>query len=267
MIDIKFCDGYEVGDTDSLHGTMNGVPYDIFCMKEEDYVMKIMSTYGSNTPPMRERLKAKRTKANGEKVVFEYIEPVANHFDYRHCVDDNNHLRHMRPSIEETWKTHRWALRVFAFFIAVSEVNAFLCFRHWVWGKSDRMYFHKFRRGLAMECLQNLFDEDDGVVDNNLEQRRSPRQATVDNHRLEKAPTYCTKWTVREGWIKNCASAYQQACCNTRCGTQCRTFCACDPGVFLCSGCHVLHVHHVLSGGLANEITPTRTKKRQLKMD
>jgi hypothetical protein len=33
---------------------------------------------------------------------FEYIEPIANHFDYQHCVDDNNHLRHMRPSAEET---------------------------------------------------------------------------------------------------------------------------------------------------------------------
>ena len=47
-IDAHFADK-EVGDTDSLHGTLEGVPYDIFCMKEPPYVMKIMSTYCSLT--------------------------------------------------------------------------------------------------------------------------------------------------------------------------------------------------------------------------
>jgi hypothetical protein len=98
-------------------------------------VMKIMATYGSECPPMRQRIKARRKIASGATFEFEYIEPIANHFDYRHCVDDNNHLRHMRPSIEEIWKTHRWVLRVLAFFLAVSEVNAFLCFRYFVWNK------------------------------------------------------------------------------------------------------------------------------------
>ena len=35
----------EVRDCDSLHGTMNGIPYIIFCMKEPDHVMKVMSIY------------------------------------------------------------------------------------------------------------------------------------------------------------------------------------------------------------------------------
>ena len=33
-------------DCDSLHGVLDGIPYDIFSMKELDYVMKVMSTYG-----------------------------------------------------------------------------------------------------------------------------------------------------------------------------------------------------------------------------
>ena len=37
-----------MGDTDSLHGILDGVSYDIFCMKEPDYVMKIMATYGGS---------------------------------------------------------------------------------------------------------------------------------------------------------------------------------------------------------------------------
>jgi hypothetical protein len=100
MIDLKFCEGYEVGATHVLHGEIDDTPYDNFCMKEEDYVMKIISTYSSNCPAMREGMKARRTKADGTKVEIKYIEPIANHFDYRHCVDDNNHLRHMQPSIE-----------------------------------------------------------------------------------------------------------------------------------------------------------------------
>ena len=45
MIDAHFT-GMEVGSTDSYRGTLMDTQYDIFCMKESDYVMKIMSTYG-----------------------------------------------------------------------------------------------------------------------------------------------------------------------------------------------------------------------------
>jgi hypothetical protein len=241
MIDLKFCYGYEVGKTDVLHGILDGISYDIFCMKEEDYVMKIMATYGSNCPPMRQRVKARRTIVNGTKVVFEYIDPIANHFDYRHCVDDNNHLQHMRPSIEETWKTHRWVLRVLAFFLPVSEVNAFLCFRYYVWNKLNRMYFHAFRRALSIEMMHNTFHEDNGVEDSNQEPRRSPRQTTANNHELTSAPQNCTRWNVREGWIQNCKNPYQQVCYSTGFATQNRTICSCDPGTFYCSAYHVLH--------------------------
>jgi hypothetical protein len=40
-------DGKEVGDYNSLPGTLEGVPYDQFVMKDAGYTMKIMSTYGS----------------------------------------------------------------------------------------------------------------------------------------------------------------------------------------------------------------------------
>jgi hypothetical protein len=54
MIDLKFCGWYDAGDTDVLHGMIDDTLYDIFCMKEEDYVMKIMAKYGSNCPPIRD---------------------------------------------------------------------------------------------------------------------------------------------------------------------------------------------------------------------
>jgi hypothetical protein len=40
-------------------------------MKEEDYVMKIMVTYGSECPPMRQRIKARRKIASGATFEFE----------------------------------------------------------------------------------------------------------------------------------------------------------------------------------------------------
>eukprot|EP00957_Ditylum_brightwellii_P040679 3079075-Ditylum_brightwellii.AAC.1 len=36
----------EVGSTESLYGVLDGMPYDIFCVKEPDYIMKVMSMYG-----------------------------------------------------------------------------------------------------------------------------------------------------------------------------------------------------------------------------
>jgi hypothetical protein len=155
-------------------------------------------------------------------------------------------------------------LRALAFFLAVLEVNAFLCFRYFVWNKLNRMYFHAFRRALS-----NTFDEDDGVEDSSQEPRRSPRQTTANNHELTSAPKNCTRWNLREGWIANCKNPYQQVRCSTGCATQTRTFCSCDPGTFYCSPCHVLHVHHVLSGGSSSstEIKHTRIKKRHFNME
>ena len=39
----------EVGHCDALVGKMNGVPFHVHAMKEPDYVMMLMSTYGTLT--------------------------------------------------------------------------------------------------------------------------------------------------------------------------------------------------------------------------
>ena len=43
----------EVGDTDSWAGLLDNVPFDIYSMKEPDYVMLLMSTYGMNSRDSR----------------------------------------------------------------------------------------------------------------------------------------------------------------------------------------------------------------------
>ena len=39
----------EVGNADSWAGQLDDVPFHVFAMKEPDYVMSLMSTYGTNS--------------------------------------------------------------------------------------------------------------------------------------------------------------------------------------------------------------------------
>ena len=39
----------EVGDADSWPAQLDDVPFHVFAMKEPDYVMSLMSTYGTNS--------------------------------------------------------------------------------------------------------------------------------------------------------------------------------------------------------------------------
>ena len=46
---IQYFADKEVGHCDALVGKMNGVPFHVHVMKEPDYVMMLMSTYGTLT--------------------------------------------------------------------------------------------------------------------------------------------------------------------------------------------------------------------------
>ena len=71
-------------------------------------------------------LKAATLDINDSTLMFKYPEVVYNHYKYRHMVDDCNARRQSPISLEESWSTRRWANRVFAFILGVSEVNAML---------------------------------------------------------------------------------------------------------------------------------------------
>ena len=58
----------EVGDRDSLHGMLDGVAYDIFCMKEPDYVMKIMATYCGLTVKDGQKESRRKYETDGEMI-------------------------------------------------------------------------------------------------------------------------------------------------------------------------------------------------------
>ena len=80
-----------VGDCNSWKGSMEEVPLHVYAMKEPDYVMSLMSTYGINQHSGKETTcDWVDGSGNGQKNKFNYPEVVGNHFLYQHSVDDHN---------------------------------------------------------------------------------------------------------------------------------------------------------------------------------
>ena len=75
-------------------------------MKEPDYMMKLISTYGTNELQLDHPAKRKYLQ-DGKEVTkdFHYPEVVSNHFNYHHTVDNHNNKRHSPICFEYVWAT------------------------------------------------------------------------------------------------------------------------------------------------------------------
>ena len=230
----------QVGECDSLKGTLDGVPYDLFTLKEPDYTMKLMSTYGGLIVPKNQKISKRVWKERGETktTTFQYTEPFANHFYFRHAVDDHNNLRHGLPSIESTIVTHHWPLRVFTFLLAVTEVNIFKAFSYFVWSDDQvPASLVKFRRRLA-----NAFIHNEYLKTERPRSTKSTRNKRKLEHTLVTAPCNASKF-VGGRWKKTSRAKYQQFVCRgENCKKQVRTYCACMVGHWLCKECHLEHI-------------------------
>jgi hypothetical protein len=102
-----------VGTQTALPGVLDDVRFHVFCLKEQEYTMMIMSTYGT----MEEKSETIRSIAGVNKT-FKYTEVFHNHFKGRHSVDDNNKTRMHPIALEETWQTTCWENRIFVFLLA-----------------------------------------------------------------------------------------------------------------------------------------------------
>ena len=98
--------------------------FHIVGMKEPDYVMMIMTTYG--TLGEFGDGKKRHYMVNGVKHVtmFRYPEVVYNHYCYWDVIDNHNSYRMHALSMEEIWMTMRWPNRGFCFLLAITMVNA-----------------------------------------------------------------------------------------------------------------------------------------------
>ena len=147
-------EGKPIGSVDCLRGILNNEPYNVFCMKEPDYVVKFMSTHGSLTYYPGEK---ENVRVVGDKIYkFKYAKPFSDHYKYRHMVDDHNNLRHSSPSLEDIWTTHRWTNRVFAFLLAITEVNLYLWLCYTIWNNQSNPTptLHQFRKNLPFLLLK-----------------------------------------------------------------------------------------------------------------
>ena len=73
---------------------MEGVLYNLWAMKEPDYLMKMMATGGSLIVDDSCRSTSRCWIEGGDQArkEFTYTPPFDNHFQYRHTVDDHNNL-------------------------------------------------------------------------------------------------------------------------------------------------------------------------------
>ena len=225
-------DDKEVGTCDALQGTLDYVPFHIFAMKEPNYVMSLMATYGTLRPEGKE--KKREFVHEGKKKIrtFLYPEVVSNYFGARDKVDSHNSLRMHPLSLEETWKTRRWALRVLQFLLAVTEVNVKLVMEN-LYG-ATKMSQQEFRKKFSNELINNPYLEEEKKQEALRQSRREMNPA----HEIKSLEPFTT---FAGTTFAKCKTRYIQLQC-TECKTRCRTYCSCQPGNMLCLRCFQKHL-------------------------
>ena len=121
-----------MGDTYFIQGTVDDVIYNLWGMKETNYVMRMMDTGGRLFDDDTRKETVRRWNENGEDVAkkFKYKLPFYWHFCYRHAVDNHTNLRNALPSIEYTWVKDWWECWISAFIFSISDVNVILILRY-----------------------------------------------------------------------------------------------------------------------------------------
>jgi len=231
-------DGVDVGDCHAIAGTQDGILYNLWGMKEPDYVMRMMATGGPLTAFESCKETVRRWIDGGVEVVrrFRYACPFDWHFRYRHAVDDHNNLRHGLPSIEDSWNTMRWENRVFSFIVAITEVNAFLALRYFTFAKGTIPgcpTILVFRRRLAWQLVKNPWIAN--------EEAAGVQEIGNATHTLLTAPPHAKRYRNRR-WDTSSKSTWQQFKCSEGCKRRIRTYCACTPGMWLCRECYPVHI-------------------------
>ncbi len=67
---VAHFDNLAVGTTDRLPGNYENIKFDVFAMKEPDYVMMMMSTYGALTEHSEQKFSYHGSVATGDAMKF-----------------------------------------------------------------------------------------------------------------------------------------------------------------------------------------------------
>jgi hypothetical protein len=201
-------------------------------MKDPDYVTTIMSTFGTleASGKVTSRIvmdgRVKRTKP------LTYTEVIHNHYKYRHAVDDHNGKRHSPISLETVWGTKWWPNRVFAFLLAITEVNCRLAMISFYSAETTSTL--EFRKKFAKALIDNSYLEDEEQE----KLRRSPRNVLPKEHGVFRLPL--GKKFSGAQVVDSVSKAPQCRCVG--CKKKVRTCCICSMGVYRCVDCVFAHV-------------------------
>ena len=198
-------DDKAVSDCNSGKGNIEEVPFHVYAMKEPDYIMSLMSTYGTNLRSGKETCH-EWVDSDGTKTTtkFNYPEVMGNHFLYQHSVNGHNNKQHSPISWEVVWGMKYWPNHVFAFLLAVTEVNVNLAAQYF--GGIKQIGQIEFRKLLAKTLIFSLYYDDKN--DNTPEKKQKQHDS---GHCLIKLP----KREILGTQIVTANSEYLQHKCNT----------------------------------------------------
>ena len=194
---ITHMNNKEVGECDAKLGHVDNKTFYLFAMKEPNYTMMMMSTYGTLTEV--EEGGAKRSyDLDGRTITktFKYTVPFYNHFKFRHQVDDHNNKRHSPISVEDSIGVKRWALRQFMFLFAISEINCKLAIDQTSTqddNDKDRAVL-AFRRRLAKSLIFNPWLEEESKEKDSFVTPKASKRVRHGGHSLMTRPHYRGKY-------------------------------------------------------------------------
>jgi hypothetical protein len=242
----------EVGLVDCWNGNLNGQAVTVFCFKEPEYVMSIMSAYGtvneegvikngfSLTPTERSKFARFATQRSSTTTTNIGIWLTTT-------INNNNRMQPI--SIEETWKTSYWPNRVFAFILGVTGVNMQRAFEHFA-GNAKQGNL-EFRRELATEMIHNP-DVPVKEDDHQSKERRCKKQKQV-HRESQTLPRKCTFDAHEPTKLVATKIEYNQRKCV--CGlARKRIYCKCTPGVRRCPECYADHRIGVVMANSRSEL-------------
>ena len=90
----------EVSAVNLWPSQLDGVMFHVSCMKELDYVMSLMTTYGTTDIMGNARPRVYEIDGVNQRKTISYPEVVYNHCQFKDAVDTNNGMRMSSLSLE-----------------------------------------------------------------------------------------------------------------------------------------------------------------------
>lgn len=120
----------EVGTVVVIQGTLDGIQYTIWSMKDVGYTMKMIAIGGNLFTDDLYRTTIHEWMGSRVEEVKEFIYPLPLDLPllYQHAVDDHNNLCCSLPSWEDTWVTQQRELSCIFMFDCSSIMNLYLEF-------------------------------------------------------------------------------------------------------------------------------------------